>query len=145
MRRYGFHGLSFEYVAGRLKQLSPSLARGRVIVAHLGAGASLCALLDGRSIATTTGFSALDGLMMATRCGSLDPGIILYLGRQGHSFADIEDVLYRRSGLLGMSGISGDVRVLLASDDRRGARGDRSIHLPDRHRGRVADHRPGRP
>jgi acetate kinase len=93
------------------------LARGRVIAAHLGSGASLCALLDGRSVATTTGFSALDGLVMATRCGSLDPGVILYLGRQGHSFADIEDMLYRRSGLLGVSGISGDVRVLLASDD----------------------------
>jgi len=118
VRRYGFHGLSYEYIAGRLKQTSPALARSRVIVAHLGSGASLCALLDGRSIATTTGFSALDGLVMATRCGSLDPGVILYLGRQGHSFSDIEDMLYRRSGLLGVSGISGDVRVLLASDDQ---------------------------
>jgi acetate kinase len=117
VRRYGFHGLSYEYIAGCLTQQSPALARGRIIVAHLGSGASLCALLDGRSIATTTGFSALDGLVMATRCGSLDPGVILYLGRQGHSFADIEDMLYRRSGLLGLSGISGDVRVLLASDD----------------------------
>jgi acetate kinase len=117
VRRYGFHGLSYEYIAGRLAQLSPSLTRGRVIVAHLGSGASLCALLGGRSIETTTGFSALDGLVMATRCGSLDPGVILYLGRQGHSFADIEDMLYRRSGLLGVSGISGDVRVLLASED----------------------------
>ncbi len=117
VRRYGFHGLSYEYIASRLMQQSPALARGRVIVAHLGSGASLCALRDGVSIATTTGFSALDGLVMATRCGSLDPGVILYLGRQGHSFADIEDMLYRRSGLLGVSGISGDVRVLLASDD----------------------------
>jgi acetate kinase len=117
VRRYGFHGLSYEYIAGCLKQRLPDLARGRVIVAHLGAGASLCALLDGRSIDTTTGFSALDGLVMATRCGSLDPGVILHLGRQGHRFADIEDMLYRRSGLLGVSGISGDIRVLLASDD----------------------------
>jgi acetate kinase len=117
VRRYGFHGLSYEYIAGRLKQQSPALARRRVIVAHLGSGASLCALQDGRSIATTTGFSALDGLVMATRCGSLDPGVILYLGRQGRSFAEIEDMLYRRSGLLGVSGISGDVRVLLASAD----------------------------
>ncbi len=117
VRRYGFHGLSYEYIAGCLKQQSPALASGRVIVAHLGSGASLCALSGGSSIATTTGFSALDGLVMATRCGSLDPGVILYLGRQGHSFADIEDMLYRRSGLLGVSGISGDVRVLLASDD----------------------------
>ncbi len=117
VRRYGFHGLSYEYIAGCLAQQSPRLARGRVIVAHLGSGASLCALDQGRSIATTTGFSALDGLVMATRCGSLDPGVILYLGRQGHSFDDIEDMLYRRSGLLGVSGVSGDIRVLLASDD----------------------------
>ena len=116
VRRYGFHGLSYEYIAGELAHHAPGLARGRVIVAHLGAGASLCALLDGRSIATTMGFSALDGLVMATRCGSLDPGIILYLGRQGHSFADIEDMLYHRSGLLGLSGLSGDIRVLLASN-----------------------------
>jgi len=117
VRRYGFHGLSYEYIAGCLPRRSPALARGRVIVAHLGSGASLCALDHGRSIATTTGFSALDGLVMATRCGSLDPGVILYLGRQGHSFDDIEDMLYRRSGLLGVSGLSGDIRVLLASDD----------------------------
>ncbi len=117
VRRYGFHGLSYEYIAGRLAQQFPILARGRVIAAHLGSGASLCALLNGVSIATTTGFSALNGLVMATRCGSLDPGVILYLDRQGHSFADIEDMLYRRSGLLGVSGISGDVRVLQASDD----------------------------
>jgi acetate kinase len=90
-------------------------------LAHLGAGASLCALQGGASIATTTGFSALDGLVMATRCGSLDPGIILYLGRRGHDFADIEDMLYRRSGLLGMSGISGDLRVLLDSKDPQAA------------------------
>jgi acetate kinase len=117
VRRYGFHGLSYEYISSCLKTQSPALAHGRVIAAHLGSGASLCALNDGSSIATTTGFSALDGLVMATRCGSLDPGVILYLGRQGYSFADIEDLLYRRSGLLGVSGISGDVRVLLASDD----------------------------
>jgi acetate kinase len=117
VRRYGFHGLSYEYISSCLKKQSPALARGRVIAAHLGSGASLCALNDGNSIATTTGFSALDGLVMATRCGSLDPGVILYLGRLGHSFADVEDLLYRRSGLLGVSGISGDVRVLLASRD----------------------------
>ena len=115
IRRYGFHGLSYEYIAGELAHQSPRLARGRVIVAHLGAGASLCALLDGRSIATTMGFSALDGLVMATRCGSLDPGVILYLGRQGHSFGDIEDMLYHRSGLLGVSGLSGNIRRLLES------------------------------
>ena len=117
VRRYGFHGLSYEYIAGCLAEQSPTLAHGRVIVAHLGSGASLCALQDGKSIETTTGFSALDGLVMATRCGRLDPGVILHLGRQGRSFADIEDMLYRHSGLLGVSGISGDVRVLLASAD----------------------------
>jgi len=116
VRRYGFHGLSFEYIASCLRHQAPALSRGRVIVAHLGAGASLCALHDGRSIATTTGFSALDGLMMATRCGLLDPGVLLYLLRQGHGADDLEDMLYRRSGLLGVSGVSGDVRVLLASD-----------------------------
>jgi acetate kinase len=116
IRRYGFHGLSYEYVAGQLAQNLPTLAGGRVIVAHLGAGASLCALDKGISIATTFGFSVLDGLMMATRCGSLDPGIIFYLGRLGHSLAEIEDMLYTKSGLLGFSGISGDIRVLLASD-----------------------------
>ncbi|WP_419759677.1 acetate/propionate family kinase [Acidisoma sp.] len=116
VRRYGFHGLSFEYIASCLHHQAPALSRGRVIVAHLGAGASLCALRDGRSIATTTGFSALDGLMMGTRCGLLDPGVLLYLLRQGHDVDDLEDMLYRRSGLLGVSGISGDVRVLLASD-----------------------------
>ena len=117
VRRYGFHGLSYEYIASCLPAVSPRLASGRVIVAHLGSGASLCALQAGRSIETTTGFSALDGLVMATRCGSLDPGVILHLGRQGHGFDDIEDMLYRRSGLLGVSGLSGDVRVLSASAD----------------------------
>jgi len=117
VRRYGFHGLSYEYIASCLPALAPRLAAGRVIVAHLGSGASLCAMLAGRSVDTTTGFSALDGLMMATRCGSLDPGVVLYLGQRGHSFSDIEDMLYRRSGLLGVSGVSDDVRVLLASKD----------------------------
>jgi acetate kinase len=118
VRHYGFHGLSYEYIASCLHGQAPALSHGRVIVAHLGAGASLCALANGRSIATTMGFSVLDGLMMATRCGLIDPGVLLYLGRQGHSFDDIEDMLYRRSGLLGVSGISGDVRVLLASHER---------------------------
>ncbi|MBA3897353.1 MAG: acetate/propionate family kinase [Sphingomonadaceae bacterium] len=116
IRRYGFHGLSYEYIARQLARTAPDLARGRVIVAHLGAGASLCALQRGVSIATTMGFSVLDGLVMATRCGSIDPGVILYLGRMGHSFAEIEDMLYHRSGLLGVSGISGDMRTLLTSE-----------------------------
>ena len=119
LRRYGFHGLSYEYIAGRLEAQAPGLAKGRVIVAHLGSGASLCALKASRSIATTMGFSSLDGLVMATRCCSLDPGVILYLGRQGRTFADIEALLYDASGLLGVSEISGDLRVLLASDDPR--------------------------
>ena len=117
VRRYGFHGLSYEFIAGRLQKQLPALARGRVIAAHLGSGASMCALDNGISIATTMGFSVLDGLVMATRCGRLDPGVLLYLGAQGHSFSDIEDMLYHRSGLDGVSGISGDVRVLLASGD----------------------------
>jgi acetate kinase len=117
VRRYGFHGLSFEYISTLLARQAPALSRGRVIVAHLGAGASLCALQDGKSIANTFGFSVLDGLVMATRCGSLDPGVIFYLARQGMELNDIEETLYHRSGLLGVSGISGDVRVLLASDD----------------------------
>ncbi len=117
VRRYGFHGLSFEYIAEQLTTLYPRLARKRVIIAHLGAGASLCALRDGVSVATTMGFSALDGLVMASRCGSLDPGVVLYLGQQGYSFDDIRELLYRRSGMLGVSGISGDIRVLAASQD----------------------------
>ncbi len=119
VRRFGFHGLSYEFIAGELQTASPKLAAGRVIVAHLGSGASLCALLEGRSIATTMGFSTLDGLVMSTRCGTLDPGVIFYLARQGHSLADIEDMLYRHSGLLGVSDLSGDIRLLLASGDAK--------------------------
>jgi len=116
LRRYGFHGISYEYVAGRLQELAPRLAAGRVIVAHLGNGASLCALRDGRSVDTTMSFTALDGLVMGTRCGALDPGVILYLAQQrGMSAAEIEELLYHRSGLLGVSGISSDMRVLAAS------------------------------
>lgn len=117
VRRYGFHGLSFEFVAWRLAQLDKGLAQKRVVIAHLGSGASLCALKAGVSVATTMGFTTLDGLMMSTRCGSLDAGVVLYLSAQGHSRHDIEDMLYRRSGLLGVSGISGDLRILSANDD----------------------------
>ncbi len=120
LRRYGFHGLSYEYAASVLRELDPALAGGRVIVAHLGSGASLCALLGGRSIDTTLGFTALDGLCMGTRPGALDPGVVLHLFQdRGLSAAEVEDVLYRRSGLLGLSGLSNDMRVLLASDDPR--------------------------
>jgi acetate kinase len=116
VRRYGFHGLSYEYIAQTLRQVAPRIAAGRVIVAHLGNGASLCALLNGISIDTTMGFTALDGLMMGTRCGTLDPGVILYLLQQkGLEPAEIEKLLYQQSGLLGVSGISSDMRVLLES------------------------------
>jgi acetate kinase len=116
VRRYGFHGLSYEYVAGRLQALDPALAHGRVIIAHLGNGASLCAVKGGRSVATTMGFTALDGLLMGTRCGALDPGVILHLmDAYGMDARAIEDLLYRKSGLLGMSGVSADMRQLRAS------------------------------
>ena len=119
VRHYGFHGLSYEFIVEQLKTSAPALAKGRVIVAHLGAGASLCAIRNGASVATTMSFSPLDGLVMATRCGALDPAVVLYLARAGKSVAEIEDLLYRQSGLLGVSGISGDMRVLIASKDPR--------------------------
>jgi acetate kinase len=118
VRRYGFHGLSYEYIASVLPKLAPEIARGRVIVAHLGNGASLCALRDGRSIATTMGFTALDGVPMGTRSGALDPGVLLYLMQdRGMDAAALEKLLYHESGLLGVSGVSSDMRELLASDD----------------------------
>ncbi|MBL6456334.1 acetate/propionate family kinase [Belnapia sp. T6] len=117
VRRYGFHGLSYEYIAERLREAAPDLAAGRVVAAHLGNGASLCALRDGRSLDTTMGFTALDGLMMGTRSGSLDPGAVLHLQqRHGLSAAQVEHLLYHESGLRGVSGLSGDMRDLLASD-----------------------------
>ena len=118
LRRFGFHGLSYEYLAGRLRALDPAVAAGRVIAAHLGSGASLCALRDGRSVDTTMGATPLDGLLMGTRCGALDPGVILYLQQtQGLNGARLSDLLYERSGLLGVSGLSGDMRVLLQSPE----------------------------
>ena len=118
VRRYGFHGLSYEYIASRLREQAPGLATGRVIAAHLGNGASLCAMHNGRSVDTTMGFTTLDGLMMGTRCGNLDPGAVLYLQQaHGLSAAEVEHMLYHDSGLLGVSGISSDMRTLLASDD----------------------------
>lgn len=117
IRRYGFHGLSYAYIAERLPQLlGPQAAEGRIIVAHLGSGASLCALKGRKSVASTMGFTALDGLMMARRCGAIDPGVILYLLQEkGMSAAAVSELLYSHSGLLGVSGISDDIRVLLAS------------------------------
>ena len=122
IRRYGFHGLSYEFIAHRLKELDPALAAGRVIAAHLGNGASLCAMSNGNSVDTTMGFTALDGLVMGTRCGTIDPGVILYLLQQKDvPVAEVEDLLYHRSGLAGVSGISSDMRALLASDDPHAA------------------------
>ncbi|MFK4569567.1 acetate kinase [Bradyrhizobium ottawaense] len=118
VRRYGFHGLSFEYVAGRLAEIAPELIAKRTVIAHLGNGASLCALRNGRSVDTTMGLTPLDGLVMGTRCGTIDPGVLLYL--QQHEKISIEDVqhlLYHQSGLLGVSGISADMRTLLASGE----------------------------
>lgn len=113
VRRYGFHGLSFDYIAGVLADHDASAANGKTIVLHLGAGASLCAMNGGVSVASSMGFSALDGVPMATRCGALDPGVILYLmQQQGLSAEQVQDLLYQQSGLLGVSGISGDLRQL---------------------------------
>jgi acetate kinase len=116
VRRYGFHGLSYEYVAGEMRRLAPDIADARLIVAHLGNGASLCAIHNGLSVASTMGFTALDGLMMGTRCGTIDPGVILYLmDQEGLDARAIEELIYRKAGLLGVSGISSDMRILRAS------------------------------
>ncbi|MBU6425892.1 MAG: acetate/propionate family kinase, partial [Rhodospirillales bacterium] len=115
VRRYGFHGLSYEYIASRLPDVAPRVAKGRVIVAHLGNGASMCALKNGKSIDSTMGFTALDGLMMGTRSGAIDPGVLIYfMQSHGMNAEDLTTLLYKQSGLLGVSGISYDVRALLA-------------------------------
>jgi acetate kinase len=120
VRRYGFHGLSYEYIAGTLPAVAPELAQGRVVVAHLGNGASMCAMQGGRSVDSTMSFTALDGLPMGTRCGDLDPGVVLHLLRAYGMDADaIEAMLYHECGLKGVSGISNDMRDLLASEDPR--------------------------
>ncbi len=117
VQRYGFHGLSYEYIASALPKVAPELASGRAIVAHLGSGASMCAMKEGKSIDSTLGFTALDGLCMGTRPGAVDPGVILYLFQElGLSAEDVQTILYKKSGLLGISGISNDMRDLLASD-----------------------------
>jgi acetate kinase len=117
VRRWGFHGLSYASIARQFRGIAPETAAGRVIVAHLGSGASMCAMKNGRSVDTTMGFSALDGLPMGTRCGSLDPGVLLYLLHEGWSGDRIEELLYKKAGLLGISGVSNDVRTLLESGD----------------------------
>ena len=111
VQRYGFHGLSYEYIASVLPQVSPEIARGRVIVAHLGSGASLCAMRNGKSVDSSLGFTSLDGLCMGTRPGAVDPGVILYLFQNLNlSAREVEAILYKKSGLLGISGVSNDMR-----------------------------------
>jgi acetate kinase len=122
VRRYGFHGLSYEYVAEHLRHIAPHVANRRVIVAHLGSGASMCALFEGRSVESTMGFTALDGLPMGTRPGQLDPGVVLYLiGEKSMTATQVQDLLYRDCGLKGLSGVSNDVRDLETSGDPRAA------------------------
>ncbi len=116
IRRYGFHGLSYDYIAGKLARDFKDVAQGAVIVAHLGNGASLCAMRDGRSVGSTMGFSALDGMPMGTRCGQLDPGVILHFLAEGMDVDEITTLLYKESGLKGLSGLSHDMRTLLGSD-----------------------------
>jgi acetate kinase len=123
VRRYGFHGLSYEYIASILPDVAPDIATRRVIVAHLGSGASMCALDNGRSVESSMGFTALDGLPMGTRPGQIDPGVVLYLiSEKGMAPADVQNFLYRECGLKGLSGISNDMRELQVSDDPRAAR-----------------------
>ena len=122
VRRYGFHGLSYQWLTRRLDDVSDGGRPQKVILAHLGAGASMCAVKDGRSIGSTMGFSALDGLPMATRCGQIDPGVLLHLmDSEGMDAADLTELLYKQSGLKGLSGLSGDIRVLEASDTQEAA------------------------
>ena len=117
IRRYGFHGLSYEYIVSVLPQVAPACARGKLIVAHLGNGASMCAIDQGRAVCNTMGLTALDGLPMGTRCGTLDPGVLLFLMQHERMDAQqIEQLLYQRSGLIGVSGVSSDMRTLLASE-----------------------------
>jgi acetate kinase len=118
VQRYGFHGLSYEYIASVLPHVAPEIASGRVIVAHLGSGASLCALKNGKSVDHSLGFTALDGLCMGTRPGAIDPGVVLYLFQNlGLSAKDVETILYKKSGLLGISGVSNDMRDLVDSSE----------------------------
>lgn len=122
IRRYGFHGLSYEYIASILPEIAPAIAGKRIIVAHLGSGASMCGINGGRSVESSLGFTALDGLAMGTRCGQIDPGVVLYLiSEKGMSPGDVQDFLYKECGLRGLSGISNDMRQLEASDDPRAA------------------------
>jgi acetate kinase len=140
IRRYGFHGLSYEYVAERLREVAPGAANGRVVIAHLGSGASLCAVREGRSIDSTLGFTALDGLPMGTRPGQLDPGVVLHLlSGEGMTVAEVQSLLYRECGLKGLSGSSNDVRALEASSDPRAALAlDHFVYRVGLHAGMMA-------
>jgi acetate kinase len=140
VRRYGFHGLSYEYVASMLPKIDARAAQGRTVVAHLGNGTSMCAMQGGRSVATTMSFTALDGLMMGTRCGAIDPGVLLYLiDSHDMTARALEQLLYEESGLLGVSGISSDMRALLASADARAAEAlDLFVYRIDRELGSLA-------
>jgi acetate kinase len=140
VRRYGFHGLSYEYVAERLRQVAPDIANGRVIVAHLGSGASMCALAGGRSVESTMGFTALDGLPMGTRPGQIDPGVVLHLiAERGMTPAQVQNLFYHECGLKGLSGISNDLRELEASADPRAAFAiDHFVHRVGLHAGMLA-------
>ena len=120
IKRYGFHGLSYDFVSSRLREIAPDHADKRIIIAHLGNGASVCAIEKGKSVATTMGFTAVEGLMMGTRCGSIDPGVLIYLmDEKGMDARAIESLVYKKCGLLGVSGISSDMRTLRQSDDPR--------------------------
>ena len=143
VRRYGFHGLSYEFIAKALPQVAPDIAGGRVVVAHLGSGASMCAIKGGHSVESTMGFSALDGLAMGTRPGQIDPGVILYLiSEKGMSASNVQNFLYRDCGLKGLSGISNDMRELEASDDPHAAFAVDYFRLPRRSQRRNAGCRP---
>jgi acetate kinase len=140
VRRYGFHGLSYDYISHYMARDLPERYKGKVLVAHLGNGASLCAMVNGRSLETSMGFSALDGLCMGTRCGRIDPGVLLYLMQsEGMNAQDLEDLLYRQSGLLGLSGISADMRQLLESAEPSAALAvDYFVHQLNREVGALA-------
>ena len=145
LRRYGFHGLSYDYVASALQDIAPGIAQGRVVIAHLGHGASMCALMGGKSVATTMGMTALDGLPMGQRCGALDPGLVLYLiEERGMTPAEVREMLYKRSGLVGLSGIGSDMAALLDSDAADAMAGGGVLHLPVPTRDRFACSRSGR-
>ena len=139
VRRYGFHGLSFEYIVQALAELDPVAARGRLVVAHLGNGCSMAAIRDGKSLGNTMGFTGLDGLPMGTRCGQIDPGVLIYLMQQrGLSLDQVEDLLYNHSGLKGLSGVSNDMRDLLESDQPDARTGHRLLRRPSRTRAGLA-------